>query len=122
MALEFGKFLKGLRLNSGYGLRRFAGLIEMPASNLSAIEHGRRSMPDEKLPTIADALGLVKGTPEWDRFFDLGAKDGQLPVDVQGIANKGFVPALLRTIDNKQLSDKEIMELIKDIQQANDSA
>ena len=105
---QFGSFLKTLRLKAGFGLRRFADLIEMPASNLSAIEHGRRSMPIEKLKLVAEVIGLKKGTNDWNDFFDLSSTSGQIPVDVQMIVNKGFVPALLRTIDNVQLSEKDI--------------
>ncbi len=114
---KFGALLKELRLREGYGLRRFAGLIEMPASNLSAIEHGRRSMPEDKMMLAAEVLGLSRGTAEWDRFFDLGRQTGQLPADIQQVAKRNFVPAVLRTIDNRQLSDAEIQRLIKEVQQ-----
>jgi transcriptional regulator with XRE-family HTH domain len=113
---QFGSFLKTLRLKAGFGLRRFADLIEMPASNLSAVEHGRRSMPIEKLNLAAEVIGLKKGTNDWNNFFDLSSAAGQIPADVQMIVNKGFVPALLRTIDNVQLSEKDIQNLIKEIQ------
>ena len=117
---KFGTFLKQLRLRAGYGLRRFATLIEMPASNLSAVEHGRRPMPAEKLETTADVLGLEKGTEEWNQFYDLGRQAGKLPADVQQIAGRGFIPALLRTIDNVQLSDAHVKRLIRDIQGSNE--
>lgn len=112
----FGDFFKELRLKAGFGLRRFADLIEMPASNLSAIEHNRRSMPEDKLLPLTELLGLEKGTPDWDKFFDLCSKANQAPVDVQLVANRGFIPALLRTIDNVQLSDEDIQNLIDEIQ------
>ena len=113
---KFGSFLKTLRLKAGFGLRRFADLIEMPASNLSAIEHGRRTMPDDKLVLAAEVLGLSKGTSDWNDFFDLCSTSGQVPADVQEIVNKGFIPALLRTIDNVQLNEKDIQNLIEEIQ------
>lgn len=114
---DFGIVLKGLRLREGYGLRRFAGLIEMPASNLSAIEHGRRPMPEEKMLLAAEVLGLERESQDWNKFFDLGRQAGQLPADVQGIAKRGFVPALLRTIENQQLSEADIEKLIEEIRQ-----
>src|SRR3972149_3741893 len=112
----FGKYLKQLRLAAGYGLRRFAALIEMKASNLCDIEHGRRAMPKEYVAPVAEALGLAKGTQEWDKFFDLAREADSLPADVQHVIRRNFVPALLRTIDNAQLSDKDIKKLIAEIQ------
>ena len=113
---QFGSFLKAQRLKAGFGLRRFADLIEMPASNLSAVEHGRRSMPADKVMLSAEVIGLVKGTKDWDDFFDLATAAEQIPADVQKIVNKGFVPALLRTIDNAQLTDDDIKNLIEEIE------
>ena len=112
----FGKYLKQLRLSAGYGLRRFAALIEMKASNLCDIEHNRRAIPKEYVEPVAEALGLAKGTPEWNKFFDLACETDSLPADVQHVIRRDFVPALLRTIDNVQLSDEDIKKLIDEIQ------
>ena len=112
----FGQYLKKLRLAAGYGLRRFAALIEMKASNLCDIEHNRRAMPSEYLEPVAEALGLAQGSKEWDKFFDMARKAEELPADVQHVARRRFVPALLRTIDNVQLSDDDIKKLIDEIQ------
>ena len=116
MKTEFGQYLKNLRLNAGFGLRKFAGLIEMPASNLSAIAHGRRAISKEKLFLAAEVLGLENGTEEWNRLFDLSTQADQLPADVEQIASRGFIPALLRTIDNKQLTEQDIQRLIDEIE------
>ncbi len=113
---HFGVFLKKLRLRAGYGLRRFADLIEMPASNLCDIEHGRRNMPKDYLEPTAEVLALEQGSRDWERFFELARKSDELPADVQKIAHRRLMPALLRTIDNVQLSDKDIQGLIEDIQ------
>ena len=113
---SFGSYLKELRLKSGFGLRRFANLIEMKASNLCDIEHNRRAMPKEYMEPVAEALGLEKGTPDWEKFFELACKSDELPADVQRVARRRFVPALLRTIDNVKLSDDDIKPLIDEIQ------
>lgn len=113
---SFGSYLKELRLKAGFGLRRFANLIEMKASNLCDIEHNRRSMPKEYTEPVAETLGLEKGTSDWEKFFELARKSGELPADVQSIAQRRLMPALLRTIDNVQLSDDDIENLIDDIQ------
>jgi hypothetical protein len=68
----------------------------------------------------AEILGLEKGTPQWETFFDLAAQSENIPADVQSIAAKGFIPALLRTIDNYQLTDDDIQNFIKEIQGKDD--
>jgi len=113
---SFGSYLKELRLKAGFGLRRFANLIEMKASNLCDIEHDRRAMPKEYLEPVAEALRLEKGAAGWEKFFGLACKSDELPADVQRVARRRFVPALLRTIDNVKLSDDDIKRLIGEIQ------
>jgi len=113
----FGKLLKRFRLRAGIGLRRFAEMIEVEPSNLSALEHGRRSPPaePERLRVIADAVGLVEGSADWEAFFNAARKPGELPADVRQLADRKLVPTLLRTIDNQQLTDQQIARLIDEI-------
>lgn len=115
---DAGKLLKDLRLQAGFGLRRFAELIGMQPSNLSAIEHGHRPFPEDpdKVRRIADALGLVEGSAKWDEFFDAARSEGQFPADVADMADRELVPLLLRTVKNRDLSDEDIRRLIGEFQ------
>ena len=116
MSAEFGMLLKEFRLRAGFGLRKFAQIIDMPASNLCDIEHGRRNPPaGDKVQEVAQALGLTEGSDDWERFFDAARGHEALPADVRHMAGRKLVPALLRTIDNRQLSDGEIAQLIAEI-------
>jgi len=114
--IRFGTLLRELRLRAGFGLRRFASMIEIKPSNLCDIEYGRRSMPEEYLEPVATALGLEKGSDEWNNFFQLACKEKDVPADVRNIVQRKLVPALLRTIDNVQLTDQQIQDLINDLQ------
>ena len=118
MHSQVGELLKTLRLKAGFGLRGFAELVEMKPSNLSAIEHGRRGLPNDsdKLREIADALCLVEGSDEWREFFDAARSPGTLPADIVHLADRKLVPALLRTIDNRNLTDDQIEILIANLQ------
>lgn len=119
MHTEFGSLLKEFRLRAGFGLRKFAQMIDMPAPNLCDIEHGRRKAPSEpeRLREIAEALGLTEGSPDRERFFDAAGGGADLPPDVRHLAGRKLVPALLRTIDNRQMSDEEIAQLIAEIKE-----
>lgn len=119
MHAEFGSLLKEFRLRTGFGLRKFAQMINMPAPNLCDIEHGRRKAPSEpeRLREIAEALALTEGSADWERFFDAAGGGEELPPDVRHLAGRKLVPALLRTIDNRQMSDEEIAQLIAEIKE-----
>jgi transcriptional regulator with XRE-family HTH domain len=120
MAAHFGAFLKERRLRANFGLRVFAEMVGMQTTNLSSIEHGRRKPPSDpaKLREIAETLGLIEGAEEWSRFYDLAsqaAASNDLPADVRHMAQRRLVPALLRTIENRQLSDEEMEKLIAEV-------
>lgn len=114
--LRFGEYLRETRLRAGYGLRSFAEAIEMQPSNLSNIEHGRIPPPQQSaiLDRIADALGLVEGSEERRRLLDLAVahKKGALPPDVtEFVSRTPGIPILLRTIEDRRLSGKDLERL-----------
>ena len=118
MTTTFGKFLRQKRLTAGYGLRRFAQEIGWQPSNLSAVERGRKKPPRDEsiLANIASALGLDKDSEDWRTLFDLAARPGEPPADVSRYAaGQPVIPVLLRTLENRQLSEQELRELIEHI-------
>jgi len=116
----FGAYLRQLRLKAGFGLRKFAQAAGFQPSNLSNLERGKLRPPQdpERLEEMADALGLVEGSPERRKLFDLAARaqKAPLPADVQPYARSHkLVPVLLRTAKDKKLSDDELRELVEHI-------
>jgi len=113
-AIAFGDILRQRRIDAGIGLRRFADLVNVQPSNLSAVEQGRRRPPTdlEQLREWADALGLMEGSDEWAAFFDAAKRPGELPADIRHLADRPLVPVLLRTIANRNLDKGEIADLI----------
>ena len=114
----FGAYLRGCRLKAGLGLRAFAEAAGLKPSNLSAVEYGRQSPPQNHatLTRIADALGLPASSSARRKLFDLAVahKPGTLPPDVAAFAGRTpGVPVLLWTIANKKLNRKDLEELTR---------
>ena len=116
----FGAYLRELRLKAGCGLRKFAELAGFQPSNLSNLERGKLPPPrdPERLEEMADALGLAEGSRERQKLYDLAAQaqKAPLPADVQPYARSHkLVPVLLRTAQDKNLSDEDLQELVQHI-------
>lgn len=58
--MEFGKLLKEIRLSRGYGLSKFAEIIDLTASMYSDIEK-HKGMPNEKV--LNKIFGILKCSP-----------------------------------------------------------
>ena len=117
---SFGAYLRELRLKAGYGLRRFADRAGFQPSNLSNLERGKLHPPKdpERLEQIADTLGLLDGSPERQKLFDLAAqaRDAPLPADVERYSrSRKAIPVLLRTAKAKELTDEELLQLVEHI-------
>jgi transcriptional regulator with XRE-family HTH domain len=114
---EFGKYLKQLRLNKGFGVREFARRVDILPSNYHHIETGLKKPPQdpEKITRIILELGILEDEKTKAEFYDLHAKAiDSVPLDVaEVIKESDAIPMLLRTVDNRKLSEKEVRKLIE---------
>ena len=71
--MNFGEFVRELRLKAGLSLRKFCEIAEFDSSNWSKIERGRLTLTynHEELIKLANILNLKGGSPEYQKFFDL---------------------------------------------------
>lgn len=117
----FGAYLRKLRLEKGFGLRKFAKLVDILPSNLCHIESGKHNPPQnqEALRKMAEILNLKEGGKEWNKLFDLAVKTGEIPLDVKGyMCERDIVealPLLARAIKDRKLTKEEIKKLIDDL-------
>jgi transcriptional regulator with XRE-family HTH domain len=115
--MNWGEFVRAKRLEAGYGLRQFAGLVGLQPSNYNHMEKGRMSPPQDKdrLDQIAEVLGVEPGSDDYHALMDLAvAGKDRLPADVAQYAKDNeMVPVLLRTIENRKPTKKEFAELVR---------
>lgn len=118
---HFGNYLRSLRLGAKIGLREFASLINMQASNYSNIEHGKDAPPKnpDKVNAIADNLALGEGSAERIKLLDLAAEyRDEIADDVKRtIKSNPGIPVLVRTIEGKRLTEVQLRKLTKYIEE-----
>lgn len=118
MPKTFGQFLKDKRLAVDLSLREFARCVGMQASNYCNVEADVLPPPPaEMLEKLSRALGLKKGTSDYETFHDLAAKGrDEIPADVERIVKENeLIPAMLRTVEYEQLSKEQLRGIIEDL-------
>ena len=118
---HFGSYLRSLRLGAKIGLREFASLINMQASNYSNIEHGKISPPKDpdRIKAIADNLALGEGSAERTKLLDLAAEyRDEMAEDIKKtIKSNPGIPVLVRTLEGKRLTENQLRKLTRYIQE-----
>ncbi|NPV01775.1 MAG: helix-turn-helix domain-containing protein [Brevinematales bacterium] len=111
--MKFGEYLKLIRLENEITLRRLAKTTGIDAAYLSRVERSVSPAPQKAdiLNKLIEAL-KVSGEQE-TKFRDLSAaENGEYPNDIKNeLKENRAIPILLRTINNKKLTDQEIKDL-----------
>ncbi len=113
----FGDYIKILRGNRELSLRKLAKKSGIDVANLSRLERNVTPPPQKQklLENLIKALGLNE--QEKQTLLDLSAvENGVYPFDVkEDLKEYPNIPVLLRTINNKKLSEEEIRKLTEKI-------
>ncbi len=121
-APRFGELFKRLRIESGQTLRAFCLNHGFDPGNISKIERSRLAPPksQQKLTGYAKALGLKKGSGEWQQFSDrAAAEQGQIPADLLDDELVAKLPVFFRALREINGADEEdLRELAEKIRQA----
>ena len=118
MPTTFGQFLKEKRLALDLSLREFARQVGMQPSNYCNVEGDVLPPPPaDTLEKLARAVGLKKGTSDYETFHDLAAEArDEIPADVERIVKENeLIPAMLRTVEYEQLSKEQLRGIIEDL-------
>jgi transcriptional regulator with XRE-family HTH domain len=116
---RFGEFFKEKRIALELTLREFCRRNELDPGNISKLERGILPPPqgEEQRTKYAEALGIVKGSDDWLKFFDYAAADvGRVPDDIQNDERLlAKLPLLFRTARGADLSEEELKRLIEEL-------
>lgn len=116
---RFGEFFKTKRIGLGKTLRQFCQDYNLDPGNISKLERGIFSPPQnrEKLEEYANHLQIKKGSDDWYEYFDLAAAEaGRIPEELLSddeILEK--LPILFRTLRGQKVPGKKLDELINKI-------
>ena len=112
MITNFGKELRKLRIDNDELLKDMADKLGVTISYLSAVEHGKREVPDDWVNTISKLYQLSDA--EKDNLEDLAyMSKNKVSIDLLEVNDKKKNTALAfaRKFDN--LSDEEINKINK---------
>lgn len=113
MLNSFGKFCRKLRIDKGELLKDMATRLGVTSSYLSAVENGKRNVPQKWIEKISELYSLnATDTAELKRSFDESKKIVQLNFEGFSSEEKNDLLAFAREF--KGLNDDD-REKIKDI-------
>lgn len=112
MLTNFGKSLRKIRIDHNELLKDMAGRLGVTVAYLSAVENGKREVPDSWIEKIADSYGL---SSEEEKELQEYAYEGKetLKIDLAGIENEERDLALAFARSFKSLTDDEKKQLQK---------
>ncbi len=122
MANSFGSFVKSLRLAGGLTLRVFCEQHGFDPGNVSRLERGLRTPPQDEKKQVeyATALGLTAESPQWQEFLDrAAAARGELPKDLledEEVVEK--LPLLFRTLRGGPVPPEKLDDLVEKVRRS----
>lgn len=119
--MTFGEYFNTLRINQGFTLRKFSEKFDEDPAYISRLERGKVCAPksQEKLEFYAKALGLKKGSEDFENFFQF-AEVSNKTYGIDNVKDENLLeklPVFLRTLDNKGLDEERLESLIKSIKE-----
>ncbi|MDO4296012.1 MAG: helix-turn-helix transcriptional regulator [bacterium] len=115
MITSLGRFLRELRLNHGEKLKTMAERLGVSSAFLSAIENGRKKMPDEWNEKLAELYALSKKQKEDLRIaiIESGEKV-ELNIKDASMENRKLAISFARHFDTLDVeTSQKIFEILK---------
>lgn len=110
---EFGKFSRKLRIDRGEFLKDMADILNVTSSYLSAVEVGKRNVPEEWKEKIASAYNLSK-LDELELMKAIDNSQLNLKLNLNDFSNdfKDVVFSFARNFNELNNDDKESIRKI----------
>ena len=117
MFSEFGKYLRTLRINNGEMLKDMANKLEVSSAFLSAIENGKKSIPNDWYDKIVNIYNLADNeSKKLKQAIDNSVISTKLNFSNNSPKNIGIALQFARRFNEKSISDEtfdSIMKLLK---------
>jgi transcriptional regulator with XRE-family HTH domain len=120
--MRFGEYVKNMRQQKQITLRRFCLEHSIDPGNHSKLERGILNPPqdEDKLKSLAYALGIKQGSNEWEEFFSLAfIENGKIPKEIMEnglIVSK--LPLFFRTLKGEKIDETKMDKLIQLIRES----
>lgn len=116
MLSEFGKFCRKLRIERGELLKDMAQKLQVTPSYLSAVETGKRAVPETWIKKISDEYNLnQKEVEELKKAKDISAQVIKLDFNNKSDSDKETLLKLARSFDSFSSETKaKLIEIIKE--------
>lgn len=112
MLTRFGKQLRSLRIEHDQRLKDMAGILGVTVAYLSAVENGKRTVPDAWIAIISDKYDLsLEETAELQERAYENKADIKISLSDTSEAEMGLALSFARRF--KDLSEKQVSELQK---------
>ncbi|MGN1154660.1 MAG: helix-turn-helix domain-containing protein [Agathobacter sp.] len=110
MLTRFGKQLRCLRLENDERLKDMADKLGVTVAYLSAVENGKRAVPDAWISTLEENYGLTDNeTADLQKAAYENKKDVRISLENANDAEMGLALSFARRF--KSLSDEEVSRL-----------
>jgi transcriptional regulator with XRE-family HTH domain len=108
MTTQFGKELKKLRIDIGMTLMDMAKVIGVSAAFLSAIETGRKRIPDDLLETLAEKFPQVQAQRDkFEAVINQTRSEVRVPLGNGTYEDALLATALARRFSSMSAEEKE---------------
>ena len=116
MLTSFGKFSRKLRIDQGELLKEMADKLGVTSAYLSAVEVGKRNVPEEWIDKITSIYGLAANEVVLLRSaYDQAVT--QLKIDMTDHAPRQREAAMVFAREFKEMDEEAINEFLKAIEQ-----